>query len=136
VKRASPPIHKRNVVLTGWTAAIARGCRQQISTPMQLQHQFHTLRAGYHDALTRRAARERDHRVNNSVASGNLRGSHTITRFRSFSPSGADRSLVEIDHLRSGKASVLSIAPVRRSAGGRVMRDCLTHMGQYLPDEI
>jgi hypothetical protein len=52
-KRASPPIHKRNVVLTGWTAAIARRCRQQISTPVQLQHQFHALRAGYHDALAR-----------------------------------------------------------------------------------
>jgi hypothetical protein len=51
VKPASPPIHKRNVVLTGWTAAIARRCRQQISTPVQLQHQFHTLRAGYHEAL-------------------------------------------------------------------------------------
>jgi hypothetical protein len=51
VKRASPPIHKRNVVLTGWTAAIARRCRQQISAPVQLQHQFHALRAGYHDAL-------------------------------------------------------------------------------------
>ena len=34
------------------------------------------------------------------------------------------------------RASVLSIAPVRRSADGRVMRDCLTHTGQYLPDEI
>jgi hypothetical protein len=53
VKRASPPIHKRNVVLTGWTAAIARRCRQQISAPVQLQHQFHALRAGYHDALAR-----------------------------------------------------------------------------------
>ena len=51
VKRASPPIHKRNVVLTGWTAAIARRCRQQISAPVQLQHQFHALRAGYYDAL-------------------------------------------------------------------------------------
>ena len=53
VKRASPPIHKRNVVLTGWTAAIARRCRQQISTPVQLQHQFHALQAGYHNALAR-----------------------------------------------------------------------------------
>ena len=53
VKRASPPIHKRNVVLTGWTAAIARRRRQQISAPVQLQHQFHALRAGYHDALAR-----------------------------------------------------------------------------------
>ncbi len=86
VKRASPPIHQRNVVLTGWTAAIARRCRQQISAPVQLQHQFHALRAGYHDALARRAARERDHRINNSVASGNLRGRHNITCFRSFSP--------------------------------------------------
>jgi hypothetical protein len=53
VKRASPPIHKRNVVLTGWTAAIASRCRQQISAPVQLQHQFHALRAGHHDALAR-----------------------------------------------------------------------------------
>lgn len=53
VKRASPPIHKPNVVVTGWTAAITRRCRQQISAPVQLQHQFHTLRAGYHDALAR-----------------------------------------------------------------------------------
>ena len=29
VKPASPPIHKRNIVLTGWTAAIARRCHRQ-----------------------------------------------------------------------------------------------------------
>jgi hypothetical protein len=55
---------------------------------VQLQHQFHALRAGDQDALARRAARERDHWINNSVASGNLRGRHRITCFRSFSPVG------------------------------------------------
>jgi hypothetical protein len=109
VKRASPPIHKRNVVLTGWTAAIARRCRQQISAPVQLQHQFHALRASHHDALARRAACERDHRINNSVAGGNLRGRHNITCF--VRSSAADRGRMEIDRLRSGKASVLSITP-------------------------
>jgi hypothetical protein len=129
VKRASPPIHKRNVVLTGWTAAIARRCRQQISAPVQLQHQFHALRAGYHDALARRAARERDHRINNSVASGDLRGRHNITCFRSFSPARrgpgpcGDRSLAK----RQGFRAVdYSVCRVRRR---RVMRDCLTRMG-------
>jgi len=86
VKRASTPIHERNVVLSGRTAAIARRCRQQISAPLQIHHQFHALRSRYQDALARRAARERDHRINNSVASGDLRGRHNITRFRSFSP--------------------------------------------------
>jgi len=85
VKRASTPIHQRNVVLGGWTAAIARRCRQQISAPLQLHRQFHALRSGYQDALARRAARKRDHRINNSVARSKLRR-HNITCFRSFSP--------------------------------------------------
>jgi hypothetical protein len=86
VKRASPPIHERDVVLSAWTAAIARRCRQQISAPVQLHHQFHALRSGYQDALARRAARERDHGINNSVAGSKLKRRHNITCFRLFSP--------------------------------------------------
>jgi len=108
VKRASPPIHKCNVVLSGWTAAISRRCRQQISAPLQLHHQFHALRSGYQHTLTRRAARERDHRINNSVAGSNLRR-HNITCFRSFSPvrSGPGEIIV----CEAAKASALAITP-------------------------
>ena len=126
VKRASPPIHQRNLVLTGWTAAIARRRRQQVSAPLQLHHQFHALRAGYQDSLARRAARERDHRINNSVASGNLRGRHHITCFRSFSPVRSrpgpygDRPFAKPQGFARRS---LRLQLCRR----RVMRDCLTH---------
>jgi hypothetical protein len=108
VKRASPPIQKRNVVLTCWTAAISRRRRQQISAPLQLHHQFHAFRPGYQDTLPRRAARKRDHRINNSVARSKLRR-HNITCFRSFSPvrSGPGEIIV----CEVAKASVLAIAP-------------------------
>ena len=59
---------------------------------------------------------------------------HHLFLFRSR-PSGADRSLVEIDRLRSGKASVLSITPFAGPQTAYHAR-LLTHMGQYLPDEI
>ena len=102
VKRASTPIHERNVVLSGRTAAIARRCRQQISAPLQIHHQFHALRSRYQDALARRAARERDHRINNSVAHSKQRR-HNITCFRCSRWSGADLDLGEMDRFRSGK---------------------------------
>jgi hypothetical protein len=81
-----------------------RRCNSSISSTL--------FEPGYQDALARRAARERDRWINNSVASGNLRGRHSITCFSFRSrPSGAELSLVEIDRLRSGKASVPSISP-------------------------
>src|SRR5260370_26161037 len=41
VKRASPPINKRNVVLPGWTADITRRAIQKTSTAVQLHHRIH-----------------------------------------------------------------------------------------------
>ncbi len=125
VKRTSSPIHQRNLILAGWTAAIARRRRQQVSAPLQLHHQFHALRAGYQDSLARRAARERDHRIDNSVAGGNLKGRHHITCFRSFSPVRSrpgphgDRPFAK----PQGFCRSLRLLLCRR----RVMRDCLTH---------
>jgi hypothetical protein len=56
--------------------------------------------------------------------------------FVSSRPSGANRSLVKIDHLRSGMALPCGRLPAGGSAKRRVTRDCLTHMSQYLPDGI
>jgi hypothetical protein len=66
------PIDQRDVVLTSRTAAVARRRSERIAAPMQLQHQLHAPGTGYDDAVLRRAVGKRDHRFNNSVASGNL----------------------------------------------------------------
>jgi len=68
VKRASPPIHERDFILTCRPAAIPCSSRQQISATMQLNHQFHALRADHDDALPRRAVRDGHHRIDDPVA--------------------------------------------------------------------
>jgi hypothetical protein len=108
---APPPVNQRYLVLAAWMAAVCRGCRASIATAMQLQHQRDGFGPGHDDSVLLRAACKRNHRLNNSVASGILRGRHNITCFRSFSAVRRGPGLVEIDLLRSGKASVLSTTP-------------------------
>ena len=65
---APPPIDQCDIVLTGRMAAV-RGSRcASIAAVLQLQHQFDGPGAGDDDSVLLRAACERDHRFNDSVA--------------------------------------------------------------------
>jgi hypothetical protein len=83
VKRAPPPIDQRGVILRGRTAAIGSRSGSQEAAPLQFEHQFDAPRAGHDDALLRRAACQRDHRLENPVAGGQFNRRHHVTCSRS-----------------------------------------------------
>ena len=97
-KPASSPIDERDIVLTSRTATVARRRSVRKAAPMQLQHQLHALGAGYDDAVLRRAASKRDHRFNNSVASGNLKRGHLHHLFLFVLACSANHILERVVH--------------------------------------
>jgi hypothetical protein len=66
--RALPAIEKGHVVLPGREAAVRRGRRSLVPEPMQIDHDLGTFRTGHDDAGEFRAARQRNHRLDDALA--------------------------------------------------------------------
>ena len=77
---APPPVDQHDIILTGRMTAIRGRSRARKAAALQLQHQLDASGAGDDDSMLLRAAGERDHRVDDSIARGSgMRGSHDIT---------------------------------------------------------
>jgi hypothetical protein len=97
---------------------------------MQLQHQFHALGAGHDDAVPRRATRKRDHRFNNSVASGNLKRRHLHHLFV-FALACSAEQILERNIRRAAERPLDRLLRSQAAGWLIVVRECLNR-DEYL----